>query len=122
GTVALELALARLPAVIAYRMNPVTIALARRLVRVKYVNLVNIMLDRPLVPELLQEDCRPDTLAEALARLLDDPDAAAEQIKGVAEVGHWLGQGGESPSERAAAAVLRLVAEHRKEEKTYVGS
>ncbi len=110
GTVALELALARLPTVIAYRLNPVTVALYRRLIRVKYVNLVNLMLDRMLVPELLQEDCRPDRLASELGRLLDDPAARAAQIEGVSEVARWLGQGGTPPSERAAGVVLGIAA------------
>ncbi|TWA65850.1 lipid-A-disaccharide synthase [Azospirillum brasilense] len=110
GTVALELALARLPTVIAYRLNPVTVALYRRLIRVKYVNLVNLMLDRMLVPELLQEDCRPDRLASELGRLLDDPAARAAQIDGVVEVARWLGQGGTPPSERAAQVVLEIAA------------
>lgn len=112
GTVALELALARLPAVIAYRLNPVTVALYRRLIRVKYANLVNLMLDRMLVPELLQQDCRPERLAVELARLLDDPQARQEQIDGVAEVARWLGQGDTPPSERAARAILDIVATH----------
>ncbi len=113
GTVALELALARLPTVIAYRLNPVTVALYRRLIRVKYVNLVNLMLDRMLVPELLQKDCRPDRLAAELGRLLDDPAARRAQIDGVAEVARWLGQGDTPPSERAARTILDVVAEHR---------
>lgn len=112
GTVALELALARLPSVIAYRLNPITVALYRRLIRVKYVNLVNLMLDRMLVPELLQEDCRPDHLARELGRLLDDPQARQEQIDGVAEVARWLGQGDVPPSERAARVVLDIVSQH----------
>ncbi len=112
GTVALELALARLPTVIAYRLNPVTVALYRRLIRVKYVNLVNLMLDRMLVPELLQQDCRPDRLAVEIARLLDDPQARQDQIDGVAEVARWLGQGDRPPSERAARVILEIVAQH----------
>jgi lipid-A-disaccharide synthase len=112
GTVALELALARLPSIIAYRLNPITVALYRRLIRVKYVNLVNLMLDRMLVPELLQEDCRPDHLARELGRLLDDPQARQEQIDGVAEVARWLGQGDVPPSERAARVVLDIVSQH----------
>ncbi|WP_372396674.1 lipid-A-disaccharide synthase [Azospirillum sp. HJ39] len=113
GTVALELALARLPTVIAYRLNPVTVALYRRLIRVKYVNLVNLMLDRMLVPELLQQDCRPDRLAAELGRLLDEPEARRMQIDGVAEVARWLGQGGTPPSERAARTILDVIADHR---------
>ncbi|MBI1205872.1 MAG: lipid-A-disaccharide synthase [Azospirillum sp.] len=113
GTVALELALACLPAVIAYRIHPVTELLYRRLIKVPYANLVNLMLGRMLVPELLQENCRPDKLAAAVARLLDDPAARREQITGVAEVAHWLGQGSTPPSERAAEVVLRLASGDR---------
>lgn len=109
GTVALELALARLPSVIGYRLHPLTAMIARRLIKVRYVNLVNLMLDRMLVPELLQEDCRPDRLAAAVDRLLSDPAARAEQIDGVAEVARWLGQGGEPPAERAARVVLNRI-------------
>lgn len=111
GTVALELALSALPSVIAYRLGRLTVALYRRFITVKYVNLVNLMLDRMLVPELLQEDCRADRLAAAVGRLLDDPAARREQIEGVTEVVVWLGAGAEAPpSERAAHAVLDVVA------------
>lgn len=110
GTVALELALARLPAVIAYRIHPLTYRLYRRLIRVKYANLVNIMLDRMLVPERLQNDCTPDRLADAVSVLLTDPAARREQVDGVARVAQWLGQGSDkTPSQRAASAVLGVV-------------
>jgi len=66
------------------------------------------MLDRPLVPEMIQEDCRPDRLAAAVAALLDDPAARQAQIDGLAAVGEWLGAGGTLPSDRAAETVWRL--------------
>lgn len=109
GTVSLELALARLPAVICYRMNPLTVALYRRFMRVRYANLVNLMLDRMSAPELLQEDCRPELLHRELARLLDDPTARAAQIADVAAAASWLGEGETPPSERAALAVLSVL-------------
>jgi lipid-A-disaccharide synthase len=110
GTVALELALARLPAIIAYRVHPITHRLYSRLIRVKYANLVNIMQDRMLVPEYLQGDCAPDRLAEGVDRLLSDSAARQFQIDGVAEVARWLGQGEEKPpSRRAADAVLAVI-------------
>lgn len=110
GTVALELALARLPAIIAYRIHPLTYRLYRRLIRVKYANLVNIMQDRMLVPEYLQGDCVPDKLADAVDRLLCDPAAREHQIDGVAEVARWLGQGeARAPSRRAAQVVLDVI-------------
>ena len=109
GTVALELAMAGLPSVIAYRLNAISGFLGKRLLKVKYVNLVNILLDRPLVPELLQENCRADLVAAAVDRLLSDDKARQEQIDGVREVAVMLGQGGTPPSEQAAIAIMAQV-------------
>ncbi|MFN8719707.1 MAG: lipid-A-disaccharide synthase [Rhodospirillales bacterium] len=111
GTVALELALAGLPAVVAYKVNPITAAIVRRLIRVPYVNLVNIMLGRMLVPELLQDDCTPERLEAAVGTLLSEGAARQAQIAGVRDVAAWLGAGGEAPSRRAAAVVLSVVAD-----------
>ncbi len=106
GTVALELALARVPSMIAYKVNPLTAAILRRLVRVEHVNLVNILLGREAVPELLQADCTPDRLAAALTRLIEDGTARAAQIAAVTEAAALLGADGPPPSERAARVVL----------------
>jgi lipid-A-disaccharide synthase len=115
GTVALELGLAGVPAAVAYRVHPLTYQIVKRLVRVAHVNLVNLILDRPVVPELLQDNCRPDRLARAAGPLLDDPAARAVQIEAGIAVGDRLGRaemgaGGPTPSERAAKIVLDLVA------------
>jgi lipid-A-disaccharide synthase len=109
GTVLLELAMAELPAVAAYRMNRLTGWLARRLVKTRYVNLVNIILDRRVVPELLLEECTPDRLSSALADLLDDAAARAAQIAGYRESLARLGRGGVAPSLRAADDVLAIL-------------
>jgi len=108
GTVALELALARLPAVIAYRLNAVAGEIYRALISTKYVCLVNILHGREVVPELLQEKCRPDRLAAAVSRLLDDPAARQAQVEALVAVDGWLGAGGPPPSRRAAEVVWRL--------------
>lgn len=110
GTVALELAMAGLPAVITYRVSPVTAAIGRRLLRIRYVNLVNILLDRPAVPELLQEQCRPERLAEAVSMLLTDPGAREAQRAAGREALERLGYAGAPPSARAARIILDLVA------------
>jgi lipid-A-disaccharide synthase len=106
GTVAVELAVADLPAVIGYRLNWLSGALARRLVKTKYVSLVNLVLDRPLQAELLLGDCTPRRLAAALERLLDDPALHAAQIAGCREAVARLSAGDETPSRRAARAIL----------------
>ena len=109
GTVALELAMARTPAVIAYKVNPASAFLARRLLRITYVSLVNLILERRAVPEYLQEDCRPERLADALDGLLADDGARLAQANAAEEALSRLGLGGPSPSDRAAGAVLDLI-------------
>jgi lipid-A-disaccharide synthase len=113
GTVTLELAMAELPAVIAYRVSPPTAWLARRLIRVRYVSLVNLVLDRPVMPELLQGDCRPERLSAALEDLLADDAARRAQVEAGRQALARLGRGGPSPGDRAAAAVLDAIAAKR---------
>jgi lipid-A-disaccharide synthase len=110
GTVALELAMARLPSVIAYRISALTHAYVRRVVKVDYANLVNVILDRGVVPELLQYDCTPAKLAAAVEKLFADKQEAASQIAACQEALQVLGYGGISPSLRAADEVLATIA------------
>jgi lipid-A-disaccharide synthase len=110
GTVAVELALAGVPAVITYRVAPLTAAIARRLLKIRYVSLVNLVLDRPAVPELLQEHCRPERLVEAVSTLLTDPGARETQRAAGREALARLGYGEPPPSARAARIILDLVA------------
>ncbi len=114
GTVTLELALAAVPTVILYRMNPVTGWLARRLVKLPHVGLPNILLGRTFSPEFLQERCRPELLAEAIAPHLVDRTARSEQTDAAAELAAALGAGGDAPSLRAADAVLKAMARGRR--------
>jgi lipid-A-disaccharide synthase len=112
GTVSLEAALAGLPMITIYRTGPVTAWLARRLIKVPHVNLVNLILGRPAVPELLQEDCHPERIAATAARLMEDEDLRQAQQAALAEAIARLGPAdGRSPSQRAAARVLEVMAD-----------
>lgn len=111
GTVALELAMARVPAVIAYRVNPLSAALARRVLKVRYVSLVNLILDRPVMPELLQENCEPEALAREIEKIMVDPAKRTAQNDAAQTAMAALGQIGEPPSLRAADVVLRAIAQ-----------
>lgn len=113
GTVTLELAMAGVPMVVGYRLNPLTAFFARRLISLDAVSLPNILVGRIVVPELLLGDCRPELLAPALARLLDDDKARAEQRAGLDEALTKLGRGGDSPSRRAAMAIRDMIAPSR---------
>lgn len=115
GTATLELGLAATPTLLAYKVNPLTAAIVRRLISTPYAGLVNILQQREVMPEFLQEDCRADLIAPALQRLLTDPVARQAQIDGCAAIAAQLGAGDVlSPSTRAARAILAVAAKSRR--------
>jgi lipid-A-disaccharide synthase len=109
GTATLEAALAGLPMVVAYRLNPVTYVLARLLVRVRHIALPNLILGREVVPELVQGRCTGGAIADALRRYLEDPDASARTRSALRDLRDRLGPPG--VFDRAAAAALAEAAE-----------
>ena len=114
GTVALELAIARVPMAIAYRLNPLTEALLDRIVKVRQVNLINLLLDRPLVPEHLgRAACAPERLAATLAELIGDERVRSAHREGYDEAIARLRGDGLSPSRAAADRTLAVLAAHR---------
>ncbi|MBC7906509.1 MAG: lipid-A-disaccharide synthase [Rhodospirillaceae bacterium] len=115
GTVALELALAGLPTIITYRVSPLTAFIARSFMglKIKFATLVNMVMDRAVMPEFLQEECRADRIAPALAQLLDDAALRVTKRAEMSEAMARLGYGSDSPSDRAALAVLDFIAERR---------
>ncbi len=119
GTVAVELAVAGVPAVVAYRVNPLTAILAARMIRVEHVSVVNLLLDRELQPELLQGRCTAKNLAAAVKRLLDDPEARRAQLEGYDLAIQQLGHDGAPPSHRAARRILELIGFGGAARKTY---
>ncbi len=109
GTVALELAIAKVPFVTIYKMAPLSNFLARRFVSLKYVNLINILLDKPVVPELLLESCRAELVAPALRVIWSRENARKNQISSFEDALKLLGAGHAPPSVRAAQAVLDVL-------------
>ena len=106
GTSSLEMAVAGIPHVVAYRVNPVTAAIVRRLVRVRFASLVNLLAEREVAPEYIQERATPQALADALGGLLGWTAAAAAQRAAFRGVLDRLHPPGLAPGEAAAAAVL----------------
>lgn len=106
GTTTLETALADVPMVVAYRTNPLTAWLARRLITVSWVSLVNLIVGREVVPELMQRAATPARLVAMVAPLLatGSPEAATQR-EGFAEVRARLGGAG------ASARVAELAGE-----------
>src|SRR6266404_7520046 len=114
GSVALELALAKLPMVVGYRLNPLTEAFLDRVLKVRQVNLVNLLLDEPLVCELLGHNCTPKRVAASVAELIRNERVRAAHYEGYDEARRLLEIGGSSPSLRAADQVLDIVAARRR--------
>jgi lipid-A-disaccharide synthase len=110
GTVGLELALARVPMVIAYRLNRLTQIVIDRVVKVRQVNLVNLILGRVLVTELLGDDCTPERLTAAIAELVRDEAVRSGHLHGYDEAMRRLGVGSLSPSRNAADRILAIIA------------
>jgi lipid-A-disaccharide synthase len=112
GTSSLEMATAGVPHVVAYKVNPVTAAIVRRLIRVSHVSLVNLLAERTVVPEFLQQDATPEALSDALALLMTDPEAAANQRAAFGSILARLRPPEGLPSAAAAAIVLTTVEDH----------
>jgi lipid-A-disaccharide synthase len=89
---------------VTYRLNPLTYALARRVVRVEHIAMANLVAGRRVLPELIQDEATPVSLAEAALAWLRDPRARAEAVQGLKEARARLGPPGAAG--RAAAAIL----------------
>jgi lipid-A-disaccharide synthase len=103
GTVSLELAAARTPMVIAYRMHWLTFRLIKWMALVDTVTLVNLVSDTRVVPEFLGPGCTADNISKALLEVMAHPNA---QMDAMETTMLRLGEGGEAPGLRAARAVL----------------
>lgn len=110
GTVTLELALAQVPAVAAYRISGWEGAVFRLMAHIDTVILANLVLGEKAVPEYLQGDCTPDRLAAALLPLLSDTPERRRQLETFERLDALMNLSGEPPSTRAARAILAGIA------------
>lgn len=111
GTVSLELAIMKIPHIIAYKVAPLTAWLARHLLKIRSVNLPNILMNDDTVSELLQEACTPENVAREVAKFLDTENAAPRNLfqNKMEELRRLMGAGKINPSRRAAEIVLREI-------------
>lgn len=106
GTAALENMLLGIPMVIMYRLSAITFALAKRLIRVPFVGIPNLLAGKSVVPELLQDDATPEKLADAAQMFLENTDRASETRTTLLSLRSKLQQGG---TQRAADELARLM-------------
>ncbi|MDF2794561.1 MAG: lipid-A-disaccharide synthase [Pseudomonas orientalis] len=108
GTATLEALLYKRPMVVAYRLAPLTFWILKKMVKSPYISLPNLLAQRLLVPELLQDDATPEALAQTLLPLIDGGE---EQTRGFDDIHRTLRR---DASNQAADAVLNLIG-HKQE-------
>jgi lipid-A-disaccharide synthase len=114
GTVTLELALAGVPMVTAYRGGAIEAWIAKRVISVRSVILANLVIGENVVPEFLQGNCTPEKLSSALREVLSDTPMRRRQLEAFAGIDDIMSTGNQPPSVRAAEIVLPLLRKQRK--------
>jgi len=114
GTVTLELALAGIPMVTAYRVSAIEAFILRRAVKVSSVILANLVIGKEVIPEFLQEDCTPEKLAPALSEVLTDSPRRRQQVEAFAQLDTIMSTGNKPPSVLAADIVLATMRKGRR--------
>ena len=108
GTVTLELGLAGVPMVVAYKVDAVASRM-RFLLKVPSVVLANLVIGENVFPELLQENCTPEKLAAALLPLFSDTPERQRQLDGLGSIAEKMLLDGTTPSEKAAETAIELI-------------
>ena len=105
GTATLETALFGVPEVICYKGSRVSYQIARRLIKVKYISLVNLIMDKPVVKELIQDELTAPNLRDELSKLLSDPARLEELKKDYRDLKSLLRKGGHASANAAKSIV-----------------
>ncbi len=94
GTATLETALFRVPQVVCYKSSAISYRIAKALVKIKFISLVNLIMDKEIVRELIQHECKSDLMVLELEKLLDGKEQRVEMLKEYDQLIHLLGQNG----------------------------
>ncbi len=106
GTAALEAMLLKRPMVVAYKVNWMTYQIAKRLIRVPYVSLPNLLAGKQLVPECLQDDCQPEIMGQALLNWLNNKNSVTQLVAEFTTIHHQIRL---DSSDLAATVVLDMI-------------
>jgi lipid-A-disaccharide synthase len=109
GTATLEAGLFALPQVVCYKGSSISYWIAKRLIKIKYISLVNLILDKPAVKELIQHELNPSNVKDELNALLKSPERRKEMVDDYSLLHEKLG--GAGASERTAIALLKNLQE-----------
>jgi len=109
GTATLETALFGVPEIVCYKGSPISYQIAKRVIKVKYISLVNLIMDRLVVKELIQNDLTVENLRRELHELLTNEKRIAEIKKDYGELKGILSEGGTDSYQGASAKAARLI-------------
>ena len=109
GTVTLELTFCGTPHVIAYTFSFITNQIIKRLATTKYANLINILADKPVIPEFVLENCRDELIASNVLELMQNPNAAQAQVTEAKQYFAQLKPADMMPSEKVASIVWEMM-------------
>ena len=107
GTATLETALFQVPEVVCYKSSALSYQIAKRLVKIKYISLVNLIMDREVVKELIQDDCNSVQIRKELERILPGGESRSQMEKDFKELRQLLGGGG--ASKKVAQSLLKTI-------------
>ncbi len=111
GTATLETALFEVPQIVCYRLSSISYAIAKRLIKVKYISLVNLVADREIVVELIQKELNTQRLQTELQRILPGSSDREKQLAGYRAIKKQLGEPGASA--KAANLMIKYLKESR---------
>ncbi|QSR88363.1 lipid-A-disaccharide synthase [Methylacidiphilum caldifontis] len=120
GSISLECALFGIPQIVIYKTNPLTYQVGKRLVKVPYLSIVNVLASEQVVPECIQEEAQPDQISSLAIKLIHDEELRIAMKNKMEEIVKKLGPAG--ASQKAAKLILALSKEEKKEEKQPVTS
>lgn len=110
GTNTVEFSLFRLPMLIAYKINLITYFLVKMVIKIKFANLINLISNKAVIPEMLQNDCDGEKIAKKLEELIEDKNLAEQQIKESQSALKVMGyESPEKSSKKAANEILNIL-------------